>query len=637
MDTNPLHLFCGLEEEILARVFTDLQYRHANVMACHHLTELESCIDAGTPALLALSADFALGIDAGLSDLLNRARPRLLLIAGSEAQRERLLAREPDLRFLFLPADYDVPAVLLLLDAFLESLAVPRASTPSPVGDHEIAFGQLHKILGVGTWEVDLESGNGIWSPEMYELFDLPPGRRNIDFEAFIDRIHPDDRSALVRARESAIRGEAPLDIQHRIVTGGTTRWVREYGELIRDADGRPKRFAGIILDISHTMALTQQLHRASQHEALGQLVSGVAHNFNNLLTVIMGNAEDLADKLLYDQALSRQLDLIADSSRRGAQLIRELIVYSRQRQIQTESVEINQLIQRLQRLLDYTLGRGIRLTVHSEVDRAVARIDPAKLENSLIGLTLNAREALNSQGEIAIIVEKLDPEQVREEFPELPEAGYVAVRVRDQGPGMPAEVLAHVTEPFFTTKSPGQSSGLGLAEIRAFLEQSRGHLHIQSEVGRGTTATMLLPGSDRITLDLEPRLDEDGDEPKHLVIVAVDDTILRRNTADRLAATGYRVIEAGDAAQAQSALLDNPNAAFLIWHVDQYWSELGNRVIQGALGANPRLRVLLTAPEGEALAAESTRFALLHPPLSADVLANAVNRMAQATAWEQE
>ncbi|MEX2469675.1 MAG: ATP-binding protein [Pseudohongiellaceae bacterium] len=625
MDSNPLHLFCGIESGILARVFTELQYRHTDVLACHTLTELERCTEAQQPTLLALSAGFALQVEEGLNDLIAKAQPELLLICGSETQRRQLLTNSNDLPFLFLPEDYDVPGVLLLLDAYLESRASIPAPEPTPTGDHELTLRQLHKLLSIGTWEVNLKSGLGTWSPEVYEMFDLPPGRGDIGFETFISRVHPDERNALMEAREHAISGESPLDIQYRIVSGGSTRWVREYGELIDGAQEKPERFTGVLIDVSQSRALSEQLHRASQLEALGQLVAGVAHNFNNLLTVIMGNSEDLAGKLQAYPELTRQLDLIIDSSRRGAQLIRELMVYSRQRQLNAEGVEINQLIQRLKTLLEHTLGRGIRLQVHSEVDSAPARVDPAKLENSVIGLVLNAREALGGQGEITIQVEKVEPARARRHFPGASEDDFVAISIADNGPGMPADILAHATELFFTTKSPGQSSGLGLAEIKGFLEQSHGHLHLQSEVGRGTRVTMLLPCSEHITIGLAPYKESNGKDNRRVVIVAIDDLVLRRGTADCLAGSGYRVIEAGDAAEAQSALLDYPAAAFLIWKFEQSWGELGNNVIQAALQANQKLRVLLTSLEDDTLATESGRYKLVPAPLSAETLASSI------------
>ena len=311
-----------------------------------------------------------------------------------------------------------------------------------------------------------------------------------------------------------------------------------------------------------------------------------------------------------------------------GAQLIRDLMVYSRQRLVSTQEVDIHKLLERLKQLLGHTMGRGINLKINSMVDVGVARIDPAKLENSLVGLALNAREAMAGQGSITINSYQADAFWISQHFPDIPARDFIAISVIDDGPGIAPELLQHVTEPFFSTKSPGESSGLGLSEIQEFLERCGGQFHIQSEVGKGTTVTILLPLSQESVATLADTECEERDSKSQKVILAVSDQAIRRNTTDKLSACGYQVIAAADSQQAQAALLGNADASFLVWNLSKDWADIGNNVFISLMTENRLLKVVVSTPEKSYLPIAASRYVNLDGEFTADSLLSAFSTL---------
>jgi signal transduction histidine kinase len=243
------------------------------------------------------------------------------------------------------------------------------------------------------------------------------------------------------------------------------------------------------------------RLHQAQKMEAVGQLTGGIAHDFNNLLAVIQGNAEMMNEGHRDGEDLTREIEAIVRASERGADLTRQLLAFSRKQTLRLRKVQVNELIGSMIGLLKRTLGPGVEIRFVPQDAECFAHVDPGQLENAILNLAINARDAMPDGGELTIALasgtydfsERLSRTSAKEV--ELPRPGrYALVAVRDTGTGISEENLAKVWEPFFTTKGPGKGSGLGLSMVYGFIKQSGGHVEIDSAPGEGTTVRLYLP-----------------------------------------------------------------------------------------------------------------------------------------------
>lgn len=231
--------------------------------------------------------------------------------------------------------------------------------------------------------------------------------------------------------------------------------------------------------------------------EVVGQLTGGVAHYFNNLLCVIIGNAEMLEDRVGDDEKAKHNIEALIKAIDSAASLTNRLLAFSRQQILSPVSTDITDLVSSLEDMLQRTLGETIDLKVGGTPDLWLATIDPHQFENALVNLAINAREAMPQGGSLTIETANVTLGETNAEQQEEVTAGdYVKVAVSDTGTGMPPEVLDKVFEPFFTTKEVGEGSGLGLSMVYGFAKQSNGHITISSEVGHGTTVKLYMPRS---------------------------------------------------------------------------------------------------------------------------------------------
>lgn len=298
-------------------------------------------------------------------------------------------------------------------------------------------------------------------------------------------------------------------------------------------------------------------MRQSQRMEAVGQLTGGIAHDFNNLLTVILGNSELLADGLGDNPDLRKLAMVTLSAAERGADLTQGLLAFSRRQMLDPKSVDINQLLTRLVPMLQRTIDKHVEIIILPAPDLWRALIDAPRLEAAVLNLCINAQHAMPHGGRMVIETANtvLDADYVALEDGITP-GPYIMVAVTDTGTGMTPEVTAQAFEPFFTTKEVGQGSGLGLSMVHGFVNQSRGHVKIASEVGQGTSVRMYLPrDADQATdTDLEIA---SGSVPRgleHLLLVE-DDADVRAHVMLQLRALGYRVTETANGQEALAAL----------------------------------------------------------------------------------
>jgi PAS domain S-box-containing protein len=311
------------------------------------------------------------------------------------------------------------------------------------------------------------------------------------------------------------------------------------------DREGRLDGVMGIISDVTEYHLTREQLRQAQKMEAIGHLAGGVAHDFNNLLTVISGNAELAMMQLGDDNPARVELKEIRSTAGRAANLTRQLLAFSRKQVIRPRLLNANDTLHDMERMLRRIIGETIELGCELHPAAWTVKVDPAQLEQVIVNLVVNARDAMEHKGRL--LVRTHNTEVNEEPGQEVPAGQYLAIEVSDTGCGMPQEVVEHIFEPFYTTKPEGVGTGLGLATVYGIVRQSEGHIKVESRPGHGTTFRILLPRQDEAPLDTERAQKGEILRGSETLLVVEDEPAVRRMTVDSLKRLGYQVHEAGN------------------------------------------------------------------------------------------
>ncbi len=379
----------------------------------------------------------------------------------------------------------------------------------------------------------------------------------------------------------------------------GTTFMASVLINAIRDASGRLIGFAKITRDITEKKATEERLRQAQKMEAVGHLTGGIAHDFNNLLTIITGNLEHLERILPPAPPTQRIVAAALQGASRAAMLTHRLLAFSRRQPLAPEVLSINKLVAGMSDLMLRTIGEAVQVETVLAGGLWPTLADSNQLENALINLAINARDAMPDGGRLTIETANthLDDAYARM-HDEVKPGQYVGIFISDSGVGMPAEVINQVFEPFFTTKEIGQGTGLGLSQVYGFIKQSGGHVKVYSEVGQGTTVKLYLPRYH----GAEDAFDEPVEIPNvprgrsELVLVVEDDPDVRDYTVEMVSELGYSVVSAGDGASALRLLDSNPEISLLFTDVGLPGGMNGRQLTEEALRRKPRLKVLYTS-----------------------------------------
>jgi len=383
-----------------------------------------------------------------------------------------------------------------------------------------------------------------IWGRSCQSLYDQPA--------SWLDAIHPEDRARILEAAKTQ-HVEGAYDEEYRIVRpDGQIRWIRDKAFSVRDAGGNVARVVGVARDITEQRVLAEQLRQSQKMEAVGQLAGGVAHDFNNLLAVIMLHAELAAgsDSVPNDARESMREILLA--AERAAGIINQLLLFSRKQVMQARNLDLNEAVTNLVKMLQRFIGENIHMQWHLHPAALMTWADAGMLDQVLMNLAVNARDAMPRGGTLII---QTSEKNVHEDFarlnPDARQGRYVCLSVRDTGAGISPAILPRIFEPFFTTKEPGKGTGLGLATVFGIVKQHRGFLTVESEPGRGTIFQIYLPA-----VAAAPASSAESKKTKQCgagqgILLVEDDEEVRIVTRLALEQHGYRVIEAGDGVEA--------------------------------------------------------------------------------------
>jgi signal transduction histidine kinase len=383
-----------------------------------------------------------------------------------------------------------------------------------------------------------------------------------------------------------------------RILVLPTRIQLKQAYEALEEEIGRRRSAEAMVQRFREIEATETQVRQAQKMEAIGQLTGGVAHDFNNILTVITGTIEILAEAIKDHPHLIQITNMMGAAAARGADLTRHLLAFARRQPLQPRSVDVNALVIDAARLLRPTLGEQVEIESMLAHDCAPALIDPSQLSTAILNLALNARDAMPNGGKLTLETRNvvLD-ENYAGMNTEVSPGNYIMIAVSDTGAGIPGSLLDKVFEPFFTTKDTGKGSGLGLSMVYGFVKQSDGHIKIYSEEGHGTTVKLYVPQAASVTDALPAAAGvsefERGDES---ILIVEDDALVREYVVTQISRLGYDTLAASNGAEAL-AIIDSPERIDLIFtDVIMPGGMNGRQLAIEALKRRPQLKVLYTS-----------------------------------------
>jgi PAS domain S-box-containing protein len=411
--------------------------------------------------------------------------------------------------------------------------------------------------------------------------------------QPFLQVIHPDDRERTLEALRRLEQGALVLDFEVRCRHKDGT-----YRLLSWRAVAEPERgtFYAIGRDVTDRKALEAQLRHSQKMDAIGRLAGGVAHDFNNLLLAVLGNV-DFARTEPDPGHRCEYLDEATRAARRATELTRQLLTLSRRQPLHRASLDLNEVVQGTVKLLRRLIPAHIEVDVIPGHALAHVSADRAQLEQVILNLALNARDAMPAGGRLVLETENvLVNGSYKKTHPWARPGRYVLLTVTDSGTGMTPDVQERVFEPFFTTKAPGEGTGLGLATVYAIVEQHGGMLHLYSEVDHGTTFKVYLPATERLAERVGPKLDARVQGGSETLLVAEDEAIVRHVVVKILEDAGYRVLTATNGAEAVSVFQEHRDAIDLVLLDLVMPKQNGLETWEQIRAIRPDVRVLFTS-----------------------------------------
>ena len=530
--------------------------------------ESAGSIEAGLAALSGKPHDICF-VDGDLDDRLELARrarasgseiPIVLLTRSADFSHEMEALRSGVTHFI--ETDYLRPSVVdrILRNILLrDRLSHQHRADQRALAESEQRLRTIVEWAGILTYEWDLETDTVQWDgshggPARFTTADLP---RTLG--ATLELIHPDDRRRFEAAIERHLESEDEgFNQEYRIRhPDGSYRIWLDRGKVARGRGGQAVRWLGMVSDVTEARQLAERMRVAQRLEALGRLAGGVAHDFNNIITVISGYVDTALDALPPGSPIAEDLRQVHHAAERAANLTHQLLAFSRKQLLEPAVLDVNDVVRAVEGMLRRTLGEDVDLSFEpGEALRAV-RADPWQLEQALVNLAVNARDAMPDGGSLVVRTLNFDAdaEFVRRDDRMAP-GRYVRLQVEDTGTGIAPDVLKHIFDPFFTTKERGHGTGLGLATVYGIVKQSGGHVWVDTELGVGTTFSIDLPAVEGPARPLPRAVDSAAthaapDGANRTILVVEDDDSIRVMVTDLLERAGFRVIAAASGSEA--------------------------------------------------------------------------------------
>ncbi len=488
-----------------------------------------------------------------------------------------------------------------LFSAFIRDISAEKQAAEALEKNRQ-RLADAQRMAHIGSWELDLASGTLEWSEEVFRIFELDPQHTEPSYELFLERIHPEDRAEVDATFQQAVQRHTPYQIEHRLrLPGGKIKHVLEQGEIFYAADDTPLRAVGTVQDITERVAMEQALRRSQKMEAIGQLSGGIAHDFNNQLGIIIGYLDFLKNHLEGQQKPSRWVETATRATQRCMDLTRQLLSFSRRQGRSEASLNLNDCIDEIKNVIARSVTPEVEVKYFLANPLWTTRADPGELQDAIINLAINARDAMPNGGTLVIETGNIHLDRhYAERNPGVTPGDYVQLNISDTGTGMDAQTLERACEPFFTTKDEGKGTGLGLAMVYGFAKRCGGFVKLYSEPNAGTSVRLYLPRCQDCEV-VHAALDDTAREPlprgNETVLLVDDEPDLLQLAARYLSELGYQVYTAENARQAL-ALLDDPSLP-----IDILFSDVvmpgginGYELAQKAVERRPAIKVLLTS-----------------------------------------
>jgi PAS domain S-box-containing protein len=466
---------------------------------------------------------------------------------------------------------------------------------------------------------VDLRGTTEFVNERAARLFGATPGV--VAGLPYLDFVPPACRGNAAADHEAMLRGET---VKREIVMrrpDGAEVWINLSWTALRDAEGRVAGGVGLFVDVTEHRRAREQLLQAQKMEAVGRLASGVAHDFNNLLVSILSCSTFLLESLDPDDARREEAAEIKKAGERAAQLVRQLLAFGRKSAFRPVPVDVNASIHHVEAILRRAAGESVALSISGEASWPT-RIDPSQLEQVLLNLAVNARDAMPAGGHLRISTRNASLDRAPGDAGQLAPGRYTVITVCDTGGGIPPEVLPRIFEPFFTTKPEGRGTGLGLSTVYGIIQEAGGTVTVTSAVGRGSMFTIYLPAC------AEGPASDAPDPPRALarggcgetVLVVEDEPPVRRVTRKMLEAHGFRVLEAGSAAEALRRVKEDDAVDLVL--TDVVMPHMSGTELAAAVGAvKPHLPLVLMSGYADAQRSPPPGRNVVQKPFTADAL----------------
>jgi PAS domain S-box-containing protein len=438
---------------------------------------------------------------------------------------------------------------------------------------------------------------HGEWlyvSPQVEAMFGFAPQEWLNDSRAWIRHVHPEDRNVVEEAEQASQRGER-FQAEYRVIRkDGRVIWVSDTAVVVAGSDAHPV-MEGIIVDITERKQLETQLQQARRMEAIGRLAGGIAHDFNNLLTIVKGYTELALRRPRITPELKTDIERIEDASERAATLVRQLLAFSRRQVLQPKPIDLNAVVMGLDKLLRRLMDEGIEMVTLPGKNIGTIKADPGQMEQVIMNLVVNARDAMPKGGRLTIETsnEILD-ELYAIDHASVKPGHYVMLAVSDTGSGMSPETVAHIFEPFYSTKESGRGTGLGLSTVYGIVKQSGGYIWVYSEPGRGSSFKVYLPRVEQKAEELPPPKVAGGAQTGTETILLVEDQPQVRELAcASLTERGYTVLAASSPVEAERLSAQHQGAIHLLLTDVILPGLSGRELAMRITPAHPKMRVL--------------------------------------------
>jgi len=455
----------------------------------------------------------------------------------------------------------------------------------------------------LGIWDWNVKENIMVWDDRMFELYGITRDTFPNSIDAWMNGLHPEDRETAITECQAALKGDKEFDTEFRVVhPDGTVKHIRGKGLVVRGADCTAERMLGINYDVTEAKhageekhKLESQLQQAQKMESVGRLAGGVAHDFNNMLSVIMGHAELGLMQLDPTNPVCADLKEISKTAERSADLTRQLLAFARKQTVSPKVIDLNDTVTSMLKMLQRLIGEDIKLVWQPSPGRCQVKMDPSQIDQILANLCVNARDAIEDTGRITIETGtcSLDADYCAAN-PEATPGDYVRLVFSDNGRGMDRETLTHIFEPFYTTKEVGRGTGLGLATVYGAVKQNNGFINIYSEPGNGTTFSIHLPHYAEDTVRKQAESDSQAVPRGHEVILLVEDEAAILNiTAIMLEKQGYTVLRADSPGRAMELAGEQHGAVHLLM-TDVIMPEMNGRdLARNILAIYPAMKQL--------------------------------------------